>query len=292
MSSRRDPDQPLKALFWMFLSGLGFSLMSVFVKRLSDAIPQFELVFFRSWVNFVIVLALMLVRREDFLPVGKPLLVLRGLMGFGGVSCLFYALGHLPLSVSSMLNWCSPLFVLLFSRLFLKEKVASKALVWVAVAFAGLVVLLKPDFRTGWIHFPLVAVLIAILGSAFGGAAYVAVRAATARVGVNVIVLYFTGIATLLSAPLAFREFHRPNLQEGVQLLAVGGFATLGQLAMTQGYRFAPAGLVSTMSLMGAVFSSIWGWVFFSEALDGLQWLGLALIATGVAQVTLSSARK
>lgn len=273
----------------MLASGLAFTIMSVFVKKLAPVIPQFELVFFRSFINFLIVLPVMLVRKENLWPPGKPLLVFRGAVGFGGVSCLFYGLAHLPLPVASMINWSSPIFVLLFSRILLKERVGKKALMWIGLAFGGFVLLMRPDLGEGEFSLPLVAVGVAVLGSAFGAMAYVAVRAATARVGVNAIVLYFTGVASLLSAPLAWSQRVHPTGDQWLQLIWLGTFAGIGQFAMTQGYRYAAAGLVSTMGLMNAGFAALFGWLVFGELLSPVQWMGMALLATGVGLVTLHS---
>jgi drug/metabolite transporter (DMT)-like permease len=293
MPIERHPDHPTRSFFWMVLSGLGFTAMSVFVKRLAPVIPQFELVFFRSLVNFIVQLTLVIVMREAIWPKkGKAILVFRGLAGFGGVSCLFYAIAHLPLSVAAMLNWCSPLFVILFSSMFLKERVPPRSPIWICLAFLGLVLLLRLDLTTGMLGLPLIPVLIGISGAAFGGLAYVAVRAATARVGVNVIILYFTGIATLLAAPLAFHQYRTLQPGELPQLIALGVFASVGQFAMTQAYRHAAAGLVSTMSLMNAAFMSLFGWIVFGELLTPGQWLGMLVLALAIGAIVLLNSQK
>ncbi len=282
----REPDNPLRALGWMAASALGFSLMSVFVKRLAPTIPQFELVFFRSFVNFLIAGGMMLVTRETFRPSGKPLLFLRGLAGFIGVSCLFYAVSRLPLSVASLLNWCSPIFVILFSRLFLHERIRRAVFFWVIPCFLGLILLVRPDFTGGGHELPLTAVSVGLAGAVVAGFAYTAVRAATARTSVNTIIFYFAGTSSLLALPLMLRDFHPPSPAEFSQLVLMGALASGAQYAMTQGYRYAAAGLVSTMSLMNAAFASLFGWLVFSETLAPGQWAGMLLLAAGILLVT------
>ena len=138
-------DRPLLALAWMTASAATFSGMAVYVKRLAPVMPQYELVFFRSFINFAWVLGLMLVRRERLWPAtGKPLLAFRGLVGFAGVVCMFYSISHLPLPIATMLNWCSPLFVILLSRVILRERMPSLSAFFIPLAFAGLVLLLNP----------------------------------------------------------------------------------------------------------------------------------------------------
>ncbi|MBY0471274.1 DMT family transporter [bacterium] len=279
------------AFVWMTLSAMSFSVMSFLVRKLSTQVPQFELVFFRSVVNFVIVLSVMGIRRERLLPPKKDLSLLigRGIAGFLGASCLFYGLSHLPLAIASLLNWSSPLFVIVFSRFLIQERLPNRSLIWIFCSFLGLILLLNPDFSTGHVPLPPFAVFIAVAGAAFGALAYVAVRAATARVGSNSIILYFTGISTLLSAPLAIATGHTPSSHELQLLLVLGIFASLGQFAMTQGYRFAPAGIVSTMGLLNAAFAALLGWQFLGEVFGWSQWVGMLWLALSVMMVTRSS---
>ena len=283
----KQPDRPLYALFWMTLSAVGFSVMAVFVKTLGPSVPQFELVFFRSFVNLLVVLPWMLHTREPVLPPRKSLvglLTLRGLAGFGGLSCLFYTVTHLPLSIAMLLGWTSPVFVILFSRIFLGERLTRKQLGAVLFAFAGmsLLVLKVGPSASGILALPFLPFLIGIIGAAFSGLAYVAVRAATARVGVNTIIFYFVGVSTLLSAPLAARNFTIPTWEIAFQLIFLGLFASLGQFTMTQGFRHAPAALVSTMSLLNAAFSALFGWFLFGERLNSIQWVGLWVVAGAI----------
>ncbi|MCM2279107.1 MAG: DMT family transporter [Oligoflexia bacterium] len=288
--SRRLTDRPASALGWMAASAFGFSSMAIFVKRLAPELPQFELVFFRSLINFLLVLALMLMQREPLVTreVRRSwrVLLIRGVAGFGGVSCLFYSLSHLPLPIAMLLGWSSPIFVILFSHLFLKERLELRQFRGIALAFAGLLLLVNPqsDHAAGpW----LIAVAIGVLGAAFAGGAYVAVRAATARVSVNLIVLWFMGTSTIFSLPLAASGFLWPSRKAFLELLLLGGFATFAQLAMTRAYRHAPAGIVSTMSLLNAAISAFFGWAIFGETLGWLQWFGMGLIAVGIGVITL-----
>lgn len=294
-ATAREPDRVRTAFLWMAVSGLGFALMGLLVKLLSSEVPQFQLVFFRSAVNFLIQLCVVLALSIPLFPANKPLLFFRGVMGFLGLSCFFYAISLLPLSVSAILNWTSPIFVILFSALLLKEHLAPKAFLSIGLAFLGVILLVQPEGWFGGLDSPAIrwdGVLIGIFGAAFAGMAYVAVRAATARVGVNIIILYFTGTASVLSAPLALLDFKIPDNRLWLQLVGLGVFAAIGQFAMTQGYRYARAGLVGTMSLMNAGFMALFGWLVLGEDLNFLQWIGILVLGIGVGSITLYGRRE
>lgn len=277
----------------MALSAAGFSTMAIFVKKLSPVIPQFELVFFRSFLNFGILLVWMLAVRE---PVRIParaagrqrrLLYFRAFAGFCGVSCLFYSLRHLPLPVAMLLGWSSPIFVLFFSSIFTGERIGARNLAFVAAAFCGLGLLLfEPGSARMVEGLSWFGVLIALFGAAWSGAAYVAVRAATGVFGVNLIILYFTGISSLLALPLALQTWVLPPASSLMELTGLGICSTLGQVAMTHAYRFAPAGKVSTMSLLNAVFSAVLGALLFDERLGGAQIIGMFVLAGSIGALT------
>jgi drug/metabolite transporter (DMT)-like permease len=285
---KRAIDRPGHALAWMALSALGFTVMAAAIKTLGQAVPQFELVFFRSIINLIVVAGVMLWTRERLPSSGRGLLLFRGVVGFLGVTCLFYTVTHLPLPVALLLSWCSPAFVLLFSFIFLKERMPTSRLIWVGVALAGLPLLLGLDPRDLSLHVPLLAAGVGLFGAACSGLAYVAVRAATAKVGVNTIILYFVATSTVLSAPLAVATFRAPTVREWGLLVAAGLCASLGQYAMTQAYRYAPAGVVSTMGLLNPMYGVALGATLFNEWLSPAQWLGFAIVMTAIGGLSSS----
>jgi drug/metabolite transporter (DMT)-like permease len=288
------PDRPLRALAWISGSAFFFSLMSLLVKRLATlGVPQSQIVFWRVFFNCLFVAAVMLKRGEPFFPRGdRALLFFRGVCGFIAVTCLFASLAHLPLPVASILYWSSPLFVILLSGFVFRERLPRSAPVGCAVAFVGLALLLKVELGGHWFAYPAVAVGVGLLGSVAGAFAYLAVRKATERVGVNGIIFAFTGVASVLALPWALSEFQVPDALQAVQLLLLAVSAIIGQYLMTEGYRHAPAGVVSTMNLLVAAFSAVWGVLFFDESLDALQWGGMLLMALGIAAVTLGAGKR
>ncbi|HUP57930.1 MAG TPA: DMT family transporter, partial [Bdellovibrionota bacterium] len=136
----------------------------------------------------------------------------------------------------------------------------------------------------------MLAGLIGLLGAAFSGAAYVAVRAAAAKVGVYTIVLYLTGVSTLLSAPfMGLQGAVGFDTRQGAELLAIGLLATAAQLAMTEAYRLARASVVSPMSLLTAAFGALFGWLLFDERLALTQWIGMGVLAASLVVLTRQS---
>jgi drug/metabolite transporter (DMT)-like permease len=266
---------------------MSFSFMSVFVKWWAPTIPQPWLVFSRGFIMLVVITIWgWWTGQVELRPRGVKVLAVRGVAGFLGVSSLFYAVAHLPLPVASVLNWCAPLFVVFFSKIFLSERIPPRASGFVALAFLALTQVVGLKWNGGVASsVPLFPALVALGGAASAGVAYTAVRAASARFTSSTIIFHFSWIATLLATPWIIFSGADFDWRWLPGLLAVGVFATFGQVAMTAAYRRAPAPVVSTMSLFNAPFSALLGYWVFGEWLELQQWLGISVLMGSIAAV-------
>lgn len=284
----------------MTLSGIGFMAMSICVKLTSGEVPEYQLVFFRAFINLVITSAFLFfwdsqldVKKSFHLLIKAPMkqvLFLRGLFGFLGMSCLFYSLTVLPLSVGSFLSWCSPLFVFLIARLFLKEVVSKESFLWIVVAIGGLVIIFIAGPQSE--NLSRLGLLVGLLGAFFAGAAYTSVRAAAKKVSNNVIIFYLSLVSLVFSFPLAVFTWRPLSLSLWLLCLGTGLGATLGQYGMTQAYKNQKAALVSAMSLQGALFTVLSGFIFFNEKVYLAKVIGLTLTALAIVAMTLRSYTK
>ena len=106
--------------------------------------------FFRNLVAFFFALILMVKHRTPF-RVEKGnwgWMLLRAGFGTLGILCNFYAVDHLLLADASMLNKMSPFFAVVCSVFLLKEKLRLWQGILVGAAFAGSLLVIKPDFTS------------------------------------------------------------------------------------------------------------------------------------------------
>ena len=127
-----------KGVIFIILSALSFTGMNTFV-RLAGDLPTMQKVFFRNFVAMIFAFAAMVKAGDSFKPKKGSLkyLLIRSAAGLAGIFGNFYALDKIELSNASMLNKMSPFFALVFSAIFIKEKVKPKQAVAIAVAFIG-----------------------------------------------------------------------------------------------------------------------------------------------------------
>lgn len=270
---------------YILASALAFSVMSLFVKWAGERIPSQEIVFARSVLSFAMSFALL--RRAGVSPWGNRrwLLVLRGLYGFGGLSCAYYSLTHLPLAEATLLAYLHPIFTSLLAVRVLGEKPDPRLALSIAISTAGVVLVTRPFGLLGAGAPPLdpIAVAVALGGAIFVAAAYVGVRQLSRTEHPLVIVLYFPMIAAPASLPVTLRDGVWPAGLEWVALLGTAVFAQLGQIWITRGLGLVPAGRATTISYAQIVFAALWGVLLFGE-IPGIATLaGAALIVVGTA---------
>lgn len=265
-----------KGIFYIILSAFCFSLMDMFV-RMSGDLPSIQKSFFRNIVAAVFGCILVLKEKDSFQwkkGSGKYL-ILRSLFGTLGILCNFYAIDHLALADASMLNKMSPFFVVIFSFLFLKEKVTAAQILLVMGAFGGSLFVVKPTVS----NLDLIPSLIGLLGGLGAGAAYTMVRK-LGTVGIKgpFIVFFFSTFSCVITLPWLIFDYHAMTLWQVLVLLLAGLCAAGGQFAITAAYCYAPASEVSIYDYTKVIFSMILGFVMFQQIPDFYSWVGYVII--------------
>lgn len=265
-----------KGIFYIILSAFCFSLMDMFV-RMSGDLPSIQKSFFRNIVAAVFGCILVLKEKDSFQwkkGSGKYL-ILRSLFGTLGILCNFYAIDHLALADASMLNKMSPFFVVIFSFLFLKEKVTAAQILLVMGAFGGSLFVVKPTVS----NLDLIPSLIGLLGGLGAGAAYTMVRK-LGTVGIKgpFIVFFFSTFSCVITLPWLIFDYHAMTLWQVLVLLLAGLCAAGGQFAITAAYCYAPASEISIYDYTKVIFSMILGFVMFQQIPDFYSWVGYVII--------------
>lgn len=79
----------------------------------------------------------------------KALLLLRGVLGLGAVSTLYWSVQLLPLADAAVLNFLAPVFVAALAPLALHELPSRGVLLAIALAVLGVVLVAQPSFVLG-----------------------------------------------------------------------------------------------------------------------------------------------
>lgn len=265
-----------KGVIFIVLSALSFTGMNTFV-RLSGDLPTMQKVFFRNFVAMIFAFIAMVKAGDSFKPKKGSLkyLLIRSAAGLAGVFGNFYALDKIELSNASMLNKMSPFFALVFSAIFIKEKVKPKQAIAIAVAFIGALFIIKPTFGNA----DLLASLAGFGGGMAAGGAYTCVRWLGIK-GENgrLIVLFFSTFSCLLTVPYLIFDYHYMTAFQWFALLMAGLFATGGQFAITAAYTCAPSREISVYDYSQIVFAAVVGFFVFGDVPDVWSFVGYIII--------------
>ena len=187
----------IKGIIFIILSAFGFAVMSAFVKLAGD-IPSFQKTFFRNLVSCVIALIFIIKNRESFFgkKENQKLLILRSTLGTIGIVFNYYSIDKLILSDANMLNKLSPFFVIIFSALFIGEKINSKQIISIIIAFIGTLFIIKPTFNLDMLPF-----IIGILGAIFAAGAYTCLRVLGNKEKHYTVVFYFSLFSLIVIFP-------------------------------------------------------------------------------------------
>lgn len=269
-----------KGIICILLSALCFSGMSSFI-NLSGNVPVAQKIFFRNLVAFFIAAFMLLKNKERFLPTKGclPYHIIRSSVGLLGVFGNFYAITHMSSTAdAAMLNKMSPFFTLIFSAIFLKEKVKPRQAIAIGIAFVGAMFVIKPTLS----NIDLIPSLAGFIGGIGAGAAYTCVRHMGNK-GENsrFTVFFFSLFSCLVTAPYLIFNFHPMTKMQWIYLIMVGVCAAGGQFAITAAYTFAPSREISIYDYSNVIFTAISGYFFLGGQVPDLwSFIGYAIICS------------
>lgn len=199
--------------------------------------------------------------------------------------CMFIAVMAMPLADATAIQFTSPMITAVLSALFLREK-ASRA-VWLAtvLAFAGVLIVLRPNL----LELGLTALYP--LGAAFGMALLMIFNRRAAGLAP---VLAMQWILALFATPLllvgagllhlsGLPGFHigTPPLHVVLKALFIAFSATIAHLLIYMGTVRASAAVVAPLTYVQLLVAVALGWIFFGDAPDAATIGGAALIVSG-----------
>ncbi len=274
---------------WMLVASFFFACMGVCVKLAAESISAAEVVFYRSAISLVLIFALVRFRRIPLVTVHWRFQLQRSASGFISLLMYFYAISMLPLATAVTLAYTSPLFLAVYVGWFGKARLQRGMFGALVLGFVGVALLLRPTLHADqWL-----GGLIGVACGMTAGVAYYNVKELGERGEVEErTVFYFSLFSTVASGLwMALFEFHRVDLRSGLLLLGVGGFGTLAQLAMTRAYKRGKTMVSASLAYSTVIFASLFGMLFWEEALSLGAWLAIALIiASGLVATWFSRA--
>jgi drug/metabolite transporter (DMT)-like permease len=266
----------------ILLSTLAFTIMSALIRSLGERVPLGEIAFARSLFALIPLLAMLQWRGElhQAFKFNRPARHLtRAVAGVASMFCNFASLARLQLADMTAIGFITPLFNVALAAIFLGEKVRMFRWAAVAIGFVGVLIMLTPHLngaeRDSTAAF---GAVLALTGAFLVSVSMTQVRELVATETTASLVLSFTAFCTLASLVTIFWGWVKPSPWDAMVLLWIGIFGGVGQITVTESYRFAGAGTVAPFSYTSMIYSIIIGYSFFGEVPEVLVLLGAALV--------------
>ena len=279
----------LKGIFCIIIAGFGFALMSLFVK-LSGDLPSMQKGFFRNIIA-VFISSIPLIKHWKVINIprnntGWLVLISRSVFGTIGLVLNFYAISHISLADSSIIQKLSPFIIIILSYIFFKEEMTRFQVFAIIIAFIGITLIIKPSGN----NIISMGALAALLGALCAGIAYTCVRyLGTHNISGEFIIFFFSSLSSLMLLPYLILDYRTMTYFQLLMLLLAGISATIGQYGVTFAYKFAAAKNISVFDYSQVLFSGIFGYMFFGEFPDFQSLIGYVIvISVGIVLVLRS----
>jgi drug/metabolite transporter (DMT)-like permease len=252
-------------------------------------VPVFEIVLFRSVFALIPIGGFMLARKDPSLfrtkrPLGH---LVRSGIGLTSMVCSFAALKFIPLTESTAFGFTVPLFMTTLAVFVLHERVGFHRVGALAMGFAGVLVMLRPEPG----HMNWMGASLALAGAASSAGAMVAIRQIGATERASTIAFYFTlaGIAVGLVGLIGGWVAPDPTTL-GVLILGglIGGFT---QLLLSQAMTLAPVSVVAPFDYTQLLWATLLSLAVWGEAPTLTTLLGAGIVAASGLYITYREQR-
>ncbi len=292
MSPTADPQARSQHTRWgvicMLLSIVFFSANSLTLKYLSQSnISPWVALLFRASVGMVVVATVFRADKGvDFKrAMTDRMLASRGLLGILGTVAYYFTIPALGPGKATLISNTYVVLAALMAAWYLRESLSGGKLAGNGLAIVGLMLLVASPSQL--VHFGWYEAL-AVVGALAAAGTVIVIRELTRTESTAMIYTSQCIYVLIGSLPFALLELWKQPVDVSgiIVLILAGTAATVGQLAMTEGFRHLTVAVGGAFQICVPVVIAIGGILLFHEQFTGSQAIGAALILAGCYWVT------
>lgn len=264
-------------VIFAILAYLSFSLLDTIQKTLIIYYSVFQLLFIKYC--FTLGLSFIESRRKKnhkfYLTKNIKLQILRSFLSILESACFVLAFRYLSLADAHSIGGLTPIIVVIFSSIFLREKITLK--IWIAVfmGFVGVLVIMRPGLS---IFDPKSMIP---LSAAFFLGLYQVVTRKVSEYDQNETSLFYTAITgILIMGSVSFFYWLPINLSSILLFTGVGVFYSLGLYLQIIALSKARASMIQPFHYTLIFWAIIFGFVFYKDVPDLFTIIGATIIAS------------
>jgi drug/metabolite transporter (DMT)-like permease len=300
------PRQASAALIWTAILILYVVWGSTYlaIRVAVEAIPPFVMGAVRFGIAGLVMLAAAAIARRGAIvrPTRRELrdcAIIGTCLMFGGMGLVSWGEQTIPSGIAGVLIAMMPVWVAIYGRIFLRERLPRLAIAGIVIGMVGVVVLVGQGVALDRSLDPLGMAALILSPMIWGaGATFSATRARVPSdplLATSLEMLFGSvvlAIAAVLSGELASFQ---PAAVTSDALLATGYLTVVGSLVAFTAFvwviRHAPLPLVTTYAFVNPVIAVFLGWLLLHESVGPVQLVAGGIIVAGVALIIVARSR-
>ena len=276
-----------KAMAYILISIFFFSFMGIFIRKSSENIHIFEVIFFRNLLACIILFPLMYSSGLASFKMHRPgLFVWRAIFVSIGMFAGFSALTLIPLAQATAISFTTPIFVTILAIFIFGEVIKLRRIAAILVGFIGMLVIVQPGGEVISL-----GIILAFVGAFFHSLNLLTVKKLTAYETANSIIVWMVIMLVPISFIPAIFVWEWPSAITWLYLWCLAICGTIGHSFFTRAYSLAEITSLQPFQFIKLPMIAFLAWVIFSEVPAYWTWLGGAIIFSSTAYITRREAK-
>ncbi len=278
----------MQGIFFSMLIFLTGSTNDVVMKFVGQRLSGLEVAFFRFLFGLITILPFIISRGKNvFVTKYIGLNIIRAVLGFISVVLCVYSVIKMPLAEVTTVFWTLPLFVLVLSSIFLRERVSPNRWIATLIGFGGLYILMSPDgvsFRP--------VILIPVASAILFAVQDILIKKMVEDEDRFTMMFYFALGTTILSLPPALSNWITPTGSELFWLFLLGAGGNLIQYFIFKAYAAAELSALAPFRYCEFIVSAAFGFIFFGDLPELNVYIAALVIAPSTLYLVYNESKK
>lgn len=265
--------------------GIGLALLAVLLFAVGDVVGKQLMTTYsvplvqagRYLVNLLLVVVVVWPRhgRAIWQTRRTGLVLLRGAVLAMASMTMGYAVQRMPIGETVAIIYLAPFLLMLVSAPVLGERVPMAAWLGTGVAFAGVLLILRPGAGLD----P-VGVAWALTNAALATAYMLMTRLLTRTETTMAMLFHVALVGSLIFVGMVLAQWPSlwPDPNGWAMIVLLGCLSTGGHALFTLAFRQAPAAVLAPVNYVHLVWAGLLGWLVFDHLPDGLTMIGMSMV--------------
>lgn len=274
----------------IILTVLALSLGDALIKMTSGSFVIWQIFVIRSLIAIPVLFAVLVAKTEARLRLPDAIwwVILRSLMLVGMWVCYYLSLPALTLSAAAAAYYTLPIFITLFSAVFMGDSISRRGWSAVFIGFLGVLLILRPDAG----DFNAYAILPLISAMLYASAMLLTRSRCrhqdpimlSLALNIGFVIIGGLAAAVILLLPQSARQgfllapWAVMGPSEWISMALLAAAILIGSIGAAIAYQNGPPAMIGAFDFAYVGFAVIWGLLFFAEMPDVTSVFGMFLI--------------